>query len=84
MAGTRRTRRTTRWDTPANVARVLEGIASQDGIPMGKGLRLRIPAPHRVLGQSFAHVQDSLFEDGESVYVQAAQGLLRLEARVPA
>lgn len=50
---------------------------------MGKGLRLRIPAPHPVLGQSFAHVQDSLFEDGESVYVQAAHGLLRLEGALP-
>ena len=36
-----------------------------------------------MLGQSFAHVQDSLFEDGESVYVQAAQGLLRLEGARP-
>ena len=39
--------------------------------------------PTRVLGQSFAHVQDSLFEDGESVYVQAAHGLLRLEGALP-
>ena len=36
-----------------------------------------------MLGKSFAHVQDSLFEDGESVYVQAAQGLLRLEGALP-
>ena len=69
---------------PANVARVLEGIASQDGIPTWeKAYDYEYLRPTRVLGQSFAHVQDSLFEDGESVYVQAAQGLLRLEGARP-
>ncbi len=71
-------------NTPANVARVLEGIASQDGIPTWeKAYDYEYLRPTRVLGKSFAHVQDSLFEDGESVYVQAAQGLLRLEGALP-
>ena len=50
---------------------------------VGKAYDYEYLRPTRVLGQSFAHVQDSLFEDGESVYVQAAHGLLRLEGALP-
>ena len=48
MAGTRRTRRTTRWaETPRPMSRASwRALPRRTASPWGKGLRLRIPAPH--------------------------------------
>ena len=86
MAGTRRTRRTTRWaETPRPMSRASwRALPRRTASPWEKAYDYEYLRPTRVLGQSFAHVQDSLFEDGESVYAQAAQACSAWRARVPA
>lgn len=68
----------------ANVESVLPVIRSHGGVPTWeKRYSFEYVRPTRVEGASFGHVKGSLFEDGQSVYVQTSRGLIRLEGALP-
>lgn len=71
-------------NTQANVESVLRVIQAHGGVPTWeKRYSFEYVRPTRVDGASFAHVEDYLFEDGKSVYVQTRRGLTRLEGALP-